>query len=459
MKTMPKKDSLMPHGGCCGSRARLSAAGRRVKHVNVGVIGFGTIGCGVVKVLTERRALLKEKTGIEIDLVRVCDKDLRSKRLVQIKKKGVLTKSISEVLYDPSIDVVVELIGGINPAKDIILEAIRQGKHVVTANKALLAQCGREIFELAARCGSYVEFEASVGGGIPIIRSLKDGLLSNHFELIYGIINGTSNFILSKMSREEIGFRDALLFAQNEGYAEKDPTLDVGGGDSAHKLAILALLGFGVSVKPDEIFTEGIERIEKSDIRYADELGYAVKLLAIAKRCSDGLELRVHPTLIPKDHLLASVHGVYNAIYVRGDLVGEALFYGEGAGMLPTASSVVADIASIAKKTRSGVLADSLIGRNKRAVNCKAMGQVSVRHYIRFSAIDRPGVLAAVSGILGEHSISIASVTQKRQQRSRIVPIVMMTHTASEADVSRALKRIDKLTVIKKRSVQIRIEE
>ncbi|MFC1590776.1 homoserine dehydrogenase [Candidatus Omnitrophota bacterium] len=430
-----------------------------MKKVKVGLIGFGTIGSGVVKVLTERRSLLREKTDVDIDLVKICDKDLKKKRPVRIRKKGIMTKILGDVLNDPSIDIVVELMGGIRPARDVILGAIRQGKHVVTANKALLAEYGGEIFEMAAACGAHVEFEASVGGGIPIIRSLKDGLLANRIELIYGIINGTSNFILSKMSREGISFKDALQYARQKGYAERNPMLDIGGGDSAHKLSILALLGFGFSAAPDDIFIEGIEDIEESDIRYAGELGYSIKLLAIAKRIKDELELRVHPTLIPIDHLLANINGVYNAIYVRGDLIGESLYYGEGAGCYPTASSVVADIVCAAKKAKGGIRADRLIPSKKDIVKCKPMGEVSSRHYIRFSAIDRPGVLARISGILGKHRISIASVTQKRQNRAKIVPIVMMTHAARESDIAKALRQIDALSSIKKRSVRIRIED
>jgi len=429
-----------------------------MERINVGLIGFGTVGSGVVKVLQERNSLLREKVGIDIRLVKIYDKDVSTKRDVRINKRKILTRSLGDVLYNQEIDIVVELIGGITPAKDIILEAIRQGKHVVTANKALLAQAGRMIFELARQCGVCVEFEGSVGGGIPIIRALKEGLISNRIELIYGIVNGTSNFVLSKMAEEKISFQEALKSAKRLGYAEKNPALDIGGIDSAHKLAILSLLGFGFSTKPDTIYTEGIERIEESDIRYSGELGYALKLLAIAKADGDQIELRVHPTLIPESHLLAGVGGVFNAIYVKGDLIGESLYYGEGAGRFPTASSVVADIVSIAQKRSSGICAERSFAFSSSIKRLKAIGDISARHYIRFSAIDKPGVLAKIAGILGRHRISIASVTQKQQRRAKVVPIVMMTHKADESDVAAALAAIDKLNIIRGRSIRIRVE-
>ena len=312
-----------------------------MKTIKVGLIGFGTIGSGVIKVLAERRSWLKEKSGLDIELALVCDKDLKARRPVKVGK-GLLTKDVGKILYNPEINIVVELIGGVHPAKDIILEAIRQGKGVVTANKALLAEAGQEIFEIAAKCGVAVGFEASVGGGIPIIRALKDGFVANRLDAIYGIINGTTNFILTKMEDEGLDFKDALRIAQAKGYAEANPALDISGRDSAHKLAILAYLGFGAAAKPDAVYAEGIKDIDRADIQYAGELGYAVKLLAIAKRSGDRLEMRVHPTLLKKDHLIANVKGVYNAIVVKGDLSGEQLFYGEGAGRYPTASAVIA---------------------------------------------------------------------------------------------------------------------
>jgi homoserine dehydrogenase len=428
-----------------------------MKKINIGLIGFGKIGSGVVKALQVKRAFLREKSGVDLQLVRICDKDIKSKRQVKIDKK-ILTISLGKVLYDPDIHIVVELMGGIHPAKDLIMEALRSGKHVVTANKALLADSGYEIFSLANTLKLAVGFEASVGGGIPIIKSLKEGFIANSFDLVYGIVNGTSNFILSKMAEGSISFKDALKIAQDKGYAEKDPYLDTSGMDSSHKLSILALLGFGISAKPSEIYTEGITEIESSDIQYAAELGYAVKLLAIAKRSGDSLELRVHPTLISKSHLLANVNGVYNAIFVKGDLIGENLFYGQGAGALPTSSAVVSDIIGIAQALSCCGKITGPIAFRKDVRKIKDMAGVRTRFYMRFSAIDKPGVLAKISGILGRHNISIASVSQKEKKSSSAVPIIMMTHEALELDMAKALKEIDSLSAIKKKTIKVRVE-
>lgn len=430
-----------------------------MKKIRVGIIGFGTIGAGVVKALQSRRAYLRDKCGIDISIKRICDKDLKTKRPLKVAK-GLLTKSALKVIYDPDIDIVVELVGGISPARDIVLGALREGKHVVTANKALLSECAHDIFSLAGALELCVGFEASVGGGIPIIRALREGFVANKLETIYGIINGTSNFILTKMAEGSMSFKDALSLAQAGGYAERDPYLDISGGDSAHKLSILALLGFGVEVRPSDIYTEGISDIDQDDIAYAREMGYAIKLLAIAKRSGRELELRVHPTLIPKDRLLAGVNGVYNAIFVRGDLVGENLFYGKGAGALPTSSAVVSDIVAIAKAMHGDskkVANDLLIKRTVDRI--KKMDDVKTRHYIKFLAVDKPGVLTKISGVLAKNKISIASVTQKARRAGSIVPIVMMTHEAVERDMAKALKEIGRLNVIQKPLVHLRVED
>lgn len=429
-----------------------------MKKINIGLVGFGKIGSGVVSALLAKSKLLRDKGGVDIKIVKICDKDIKSRRPVKVSRK-LLTSSLGKVLYDPNIHVVVELMGGLRPAKDIILESLRQGKCVVTANKALLADSGHEIFSLANAVGLTVGFEASVGGGIPIIRSLKDGFIANRFERIYGIVNGTSNFILSKMADGGLTFKDALKIAQDNGYAEKDPYLDISGMDSSHKLAILALLGFGIPAKPADIYTEGISELEPCDIKYAKEFGYAIKLLAIAKRSAASLELRVHPTMIPKSHLLASVNGVYNAIFVKGDLIGENFFYGEGAGARPTSSAVVGDIVNIAQQVSCCGKIAAPISFKKDVENVKKMDEIKTRYYVRFSAVDKPGVLAKISGVLGKHNISIATVTQKDRAASKIVPIVMMTHAARECDMSKALKEIDSLSAIKKRTVRVRIED
>ena len=429
-----------------------------MKTINVGLIGFGTVGSGVVKVLQSKRAFLRDKSGIDLKIKRICDKDLKAKRPVKVTK-SILTKSIGKVLYDPDIDIVIELIGGVRPAKDVAMEALRQGKHVVTANKALLSEAGEEIFALANRLGLCVGFEASVGGGIPIIRALKQGFVANRIDLIFGIINGTANFILSKMAEGDLSFEDALAIAQAKGYAERDPQLDISGMDSSHKLSILSALGFGVFVRPKDIYTEGIGQIESSDIQYAKELGYAIKLLAIAKRVGGCLELRVHPTLIPKSHLLANVGGVYNAIFVKGDLAGENLFYGQGAGASPTSSAVVSDVVSIAREIASGAKVEGCISFKRDVAGVEKIEDVKTRYYIRFSAIDKPGVLTKISGILAKYKISIASVSQKARKEQKVVPIVMLAHEALEASMAKALKEIDALAAIKKKSVRIRIEE
>lgn len=429
-----------------------------MRKINIGIIGFGTIGAGVVKALRARRAFLADKSGVDINIVRICDKDLKTRRPVKVPKK-LLTKLIGKVLYDPKIDIVVELMGGVRPAKDIALEALRNGKHFVTANKALLSDSGAEIFELAHKLGLCVGFEASVGGGIPVIRALKEGFVANHIDLVYGIINGTANFILTKMAEDGLDFNDALAIAQSKGYAERDPSLDISGGDSAHKLSVLALLGFGIAAKPEDIYTEGITDIEACDIEYAKEMGYAIKLLAIAKRSGDELEVRVHPTLLPEKHLLSNVSGAYNAIFIKGDLIGDNLFYGKGAGAEPTSSAVVSDIVAIAKAISRGCCkVEKCVAFKKDIGKLKSIDEIKTRYYVRFSAIDKPGVLTRISGILAKYGISIAHVAQKQRKSQKVVPIIMMTHEALERDMTKALKEIDVLSVMKKKSVRVRVE-
>ena len=427
--------------------------------VNVGLLGLGTVGTGVAKVLLERSAWFARRAGVPITLKRIATRHPARQRAVRLKP-GLVTSDARAILRDPDIQVVVELIGGIHPAREYVLEAIRAGKYVVTANKALLAHHGAEIFQAAARAGVDVYFEASVAGGIPIIKALREGLVANELQAFYGIINGTSNFILSEMARENCSFEAALKEAQSRGYAERNPALDLKGIDTAHKLSILALLAFGRTVPPGELFVEGIPGITQNDLRYAHDLGYAIKLLAIAKREGAELELRVHPTLLPRQHPLARVNGVFNAVYVKGDLVGEQLFYGQGAGRWPTASAVLADLVDVARNVAHGTArrvptlapSDSPIRRIRR------IGQVEGRYYFRFSCIDRPGVLAKIARILGAHRISIASVIQPDRRRDHIVPLIMVTHEARERDVQEALALIDQLAIIRRRTMAIRIE-
>ncbi len=429
-----------------------------MERINIGLVGFGTIGSGVVKTLKMRSNLLKQKLGAQIYLKKICDINLRRKRIVQVSP-SLLTRDVKQILDDPQIKIVVELVGGIHPAKEIVIGALRNKKHVVTANKALLAECAEEIFKEARRNSCRVYFEASVGGGIPIVKALRESLIANRLQKIYGIVNGTSNYVLSQMAQENWDFRRALKVARQKGYAEKRPRLDLKGIDSAHKLVILVALGFGKWVPLEKIYVEGITDVSLNDIRYAQQLGYTIKLLAIAKREKDELELRVQPTLIPRRHLLSSVNGIYNAIYVSGDLIGEQVFYGEGAGRFPTSSAVISDIADLVHtlKQDAPVAKPQFVYKtNIRRV--RKIEEIISRYYIRFMAIDRPGVLAKISGILGQHKISIASVSQKERKRARIVPIVMMTHEASERSMRLALAKIGRLETIKKRTVAIRVE-
>jgi homoserine dehydrogenase len=429
-----------------------------MRKINIGIIGFGNIGSGVVKILGSRKSLLAQKIETEIVIKKICDKDLAKKRDVAVDK-ALLTSDAYEIINDPGIDIIVELMGGINPAKEFILAALKKGKHVVTANKALLAQHGNELFREALERGKNIYFEASVGAGIPIIKSIKEGLVANKFNSIFGILNGTSNYVLTQMSKENCSFVGALSSAKLKGFAEKDPTFDIQGIDSAHKLVLLTYLAFGKIVNLRDIFIEGIAAISASDIAYAKELGYTIKLLAIAKKEIDELEVRVHPTLLPSEHLLSSVDGVFNAIYVSSDLAGDLMFYGPGAGQLPAASAVVSDIVDLAQDIKAGLFRPTLNSREDNSIKgLRKIDEFENKYYIRIAAVDKPGVLAKISGILAKFGISIASVTQKERLRSHIVPVVMVTHEVTEKNLRGALKMIDKLAEIKDKSVAIRIE-
>ncbi|MDD5347913.1 MAG: homoserine dehydrogenase [Candidatus Omnitrophica bacterium] len=430
-----------------------------MKRITVGLIGFGNVGSGVVRILRERKGMLTEKIGSSIDVKSICDIDLSSKRGVSVDK-GVLTRNARDVLDDPQIDIIVELIGGIHPAKEFILEALKKGKHVVTANKALLAQYGKEVFAQARDCNKNIYFEASVGAGIPIIKSLREGLVANKFNSIFGIVNGTSNYVLSQMSEHNCSFTDALRDAKIKGFAEKDPTFDVEGIDSAHKLVLLSYLCFGKFVDMEDVYREGISSVSLADINYAKELGLAIKLLAVAKREQDSLEVRVHPTLLRHSHLLASVHGVNNAIYVSSDLAGNLLFYGPGAGQLCAASAVVSDLIDLTQDIKAGMFRPTLHTIQDSAIKrLRKIDEFESRYYIRFTALDKPGVLARVSGVLARFGISIASVTQKERHKAKSVPIVMVIHEAKEKNLRTALGIIDRLNIIKEKSVAIRIED
>ena len=433
-----------------------------MEKIKVGLIGFGTVGSGVVKILQKNSKLIEKRMGAKIVLKRIADIDVKTDRGVKLRP-GILTTKADDVIKDPEINIVMELIGGIEPAKTFILKAIQNGKHIITANKALLALHGDEIFRAAHRSGVDVNFEASVGGGIPLIRSIKEGLVANRIHSIFGILNGTSNYILSKMTDEGRSFKEVLREAQEKGYAEADPTYDIEGIDAAHKLAILIRLAFGTSIQFKEIFIGGISEITPLDIQFGREFGYRIKLLAITKTDQGKIEARVHPTLIPEGHLLSTVEGVFNAVYIKGDAIGPTLFYGQGAGQMPTGSAVVSDLVELGRNllVQTQGRRVPLLSYQESAIEkipLKKMGDVVMRFYMRFSALDRPGVLSRISGILGKNEISISAVIQKGRKINGAVPIVMMTHEAKEENLHRALREIDRLNVILGKTIFIRVE-
>ena len=452
--------------------------------LGVGLIGLGTIGTGVVKLLQRNADVIAGRLGVPLRLVRVADLELTRDRGVDLR--GVHFDADADALIDdPAVDLVVELIGGCQAARRLVLRALGRGKPVVTANKALLAQHGKEIFETGRRSGADIAFEASVGGGIPILRSLREGLAANRILSVHGIINGTTNYVLTEMERGGEPFEVVLKRAQELGYAELDPSFDVDGTDAAHKITLLAAMAFGAEITAKEVPTEGIRHVTPLDLESARELGYRVKLLGITKlrearrAASPGgeageerIEVRVHPTMIPESSLLAKVDGAMNAIAVQGDAVGPTLFYGAGAGELPTASAVVADLMELAREVRRGsagrvaplaYLPEALVPKP-----IVPLGELVARCYLRFTAADRPGVLAHVAGLLGEHGISIESVIQKGRGHGDpndpsatrgAVPIVVMTHPAPEASVRSALEAVDSLPEVTEPTRLVRIEE
>lgn len=433
-----------------------------MKRINIGIIGLGTVGTGVLRVLKENAAVIRERLGAELVIKKAADKDIVRDRGVRLEP-GVLTIDALEVINDPDISIVIELVGGTTVAKDFILKALDAGKHVVTANKALLSTHGPEIFKKAVDMGLDVYFEASVGGGIPVIKALREGLSANRIEAIYGIINGTSNYILSKMTHDGGKFEDVLRRAQEKGYAEADPAYDVEGIDAAHKLAILINLAYGTNVALADIYTEGITRISSLDIKFAKEFGYRIKLLAIAKSVDNSVEARVHPTMVPATHPLALVDGVYNAIHIRGNAVGPVMFSGLGAGMMPTASAVVSDVIDISRNIVKGISGSlspfACTPDAVRPVKIKDMALLEIPYYLRFLALDKPGALSKISGVLGAHNISILSVIQKDRKIGGAVPLVILTHHALEAELACAIEEIEKLDIILDKVVRIRIED
>ena len=437
-----------------------------VSDVRIGLLGLGTVGAGVVKILQTRREMLEERAGARLTLAAVADTDLTRAREGLDLKTLPLTGDAAHVLADASIHVVIELVGGLEPARTFISRALAARKHVVTANKALLAHHGAELYEEARRSGVALGFEAAVAGGIPLIRAVKDGLVANRVLSLAGIVNGTCNYILSKMTDEGLDFSLVLKEAQAHGYAEADPTLDIEGMDSAHKLQILVALAFRTFVDLKHIHTEGITRVTAQDIDYARELGYRIKLLAIAKvtgpagASSAGVEVRVHPTMIPAASPLAAVSGVFNGIFLTGDAVGDLMFYGRGAGQMPTASAVLSDVVEIARRIAHGIpsLPLELPSIGPTALPLTPMEEIRCCYYLRVTAQDRPGVLSRVAGILGENDISITNVIQKGRGTREAVPVVMLTHEACERDMRAALAKIDRLRDVAAATTMIRVE-
>ena len=432
------------------------------KGINIGLLGFGTVGTGVVRLLLENKAIIDSRIGVPLNLKYIADVDLERDRGIDFDRT-ILTSDAAKVVDDPDIDIIIEMIGGETIAKDIMLKAIEQGKHVITANKALLAKHGKDIFKQAARKGVDVAFEASVGGCMPIIKTLRESLVGNRISAMTGILNGTCNYILSKITDEGIDFETALNIAKKNGYAEADSALDVDGFDTAHKLAILTSLGYGMEINYDDIYIEGISKITPLDIDFAAQFGYRIKLLAITKHLNGVVEARVHPTMIPFDNLLSNVNGTLNAITINGDAVGDILLYGHGAGMMPTASAVIGDIADLSRNILLG--ATGRVPLMSYQANCiKPIPVMPIRdirtcYYFRFSAMDQPGVLSKISGILGKYGISLKSVHQKGRKINGTVPVVMLSHSARENDVQNALSEIKSLDVVAHDPMLIRIEE
>ena len=433
-----------------------------MKPINIGLLGIGTVGSGTFAVLKRNQAEIARRAGREIVIKIIADRDIEKARRI-VGDATLITSDANEVVTHPDVDIVVELIGGYTTAKELTLKAIENGKHVVTANKAMLASHGTEIFAAAEKQGVMVAFEAAVAGGIPIIKALREGLTANRIEWIAGIINGTGNFILSEMRSKGLSFDTVLNQAQELGYAEADPTFDIEGIDAAHKISIMASIAFGIPIQFDKVYTEGITKLTGEDISYAEELGYRIKLLGITKKTPKGIELRVHPTLIPSRRLIANVEGVMNAVVVKGDAVGPTLYYGPGAGAEPTASAVVADLVDVTRMHTAdpkqrvphlGVQPNLLLD-----IPILPMEEVETSYYLRLQALDRPGVLADITCILAELEISIDAMIQKEPKKDEEqVDIIVLTHLSIEKNINAAITRIEELSSVMGKITRIRLE-
>ncbi len=424
------------------------------KTVNIGLIGFGTVGAGVAKILLDSRESILAKTGIDLQLKRVVDLDTTTPRPVELPA-GVLSDDLDGLLNDDSIDIGIELIGGTTTAKTMQLKLLEKGKHVVTANKALLAECGNELIQAALKAQRCIAFEASCVGGVPIVSALRTGLAANRVYAMYGILNGTCNYILTNMTQKGAAFSDVLTKAQEKGYAEADPTLDINGGDTAHKIAILARLAFGCEIHYEDISIEGIENTSIDDIRYAQEMGYELKLLAIAERNeADEISLRVHPSFVSQDLMLARVDGAFNAISVFGDAVGQTMYYGRGAGMMPTASAVVADLVEVAMGNSQKLF----FGQKITDAKMRPIDEIVSRFYIRMLCEDQPGVFVKIGQILAQREISIKGLLQHEGKKgSNMVPVIITTHPNPQKNITQALEDIAGLDVVQGKPVCIPI--
>jgi homoserine dehydrogenase len=433
-----------------------------MKNISIGLIGLGNIGTGVVKLLKQNEKLIAQKLGAKLILKKIADINITSPRGVKIPK-NLLTTDAREILNDPEISIVIELMGGYEPARTFVLAAIKNGKHVVTANKAMLATYGNDIFPAAQKKGVDIGFEASVGGTIPIIKTLKESLVANKINSIVGIMNGTCNFILTKMTDEGKAFDVVLKEAQQLGFAEADPTFDIEGIDTSHKMAIVLSLAYGKKVQLKDIYLEGITKISSEDIAFAKELGYRIKLLAIGRLRGNAVEARIHPTMIASGHLLANVNRNYNAFHLVGDASGPVFLFGQGAGMMPTASAVFSDILDSARNVMKGISGRvplrSITETGMKKIQLIPMDNIETKYYFRFTVVDRPGVLSKISGILGDHNISLETVIQKASKEAGAVPIVMTTYKAKEKDVRQALTKIDRLDIVRDKTILIRIED
>ncbi|MBS3756166.1 MAG: homoserine dehydrogenase [Desulfobacterales bacterium] len=432
-----------------------------MKQIHIGILGLGTVGTGIARLLAENGELISSRLGAELHLKKAADLDIERDRGIDFAP-GVLTTDPYAVVNDPEIDIVLEMIGGMDIARELIMKGIENGKHIVTANKALLATRGNEIVGRAAQKGLSLAFEASVGGCMPIIKTIRESLVGNNIHAVTGILNGTCNYILTRIAGEGISFEAALEMAKAEGYAEANPSLDVDGYDTAHKLAILSAIAFGMKINYEDVYIEGIAALTPMDIEFAAQCGYRIKLLAITKSDGKSVEARVHPAMIPFTDLLSNVSGSMNAVTVTADAVGDMILYGHGAGMMPTASAAIGDVVDIARCiVAGGAMRVPMLGyqmEHIREIPIKPMDEIETHYYFRFSALDKPGVLARIAGILGEHDISIKFVHQTKRRTNGAVPVYMLTHQAREAQVKQALDKIAEFDFIPERPVLIRIE-